>query len=89
MAAILSDKAQTVLAYVQQNASATLTASVIAEGTGLDKKSVNGTLTGLSRDSKNHPPLIGREVVEGVDEKVIVLTPDGANFDVTAEKAAE
>ena len=87
MAAILSDKAQMVLKYMQDNQNADLTAASIAEALGLEKKSVNGTLTGLGRDSKSHAPLIERVQVEGIDDKVVRLTVAGASFDVTAEKA--
>lgn len=86
MAAILSEKAQLVLKYMQDNQSADLTAASIAEALGLEKKSVNGTLTGLGRDSKSHAPLIERVKIDGIDDKVIRLTSAGAAFDVTAEK---
>lgn len=85
MAKILSEKGQAVLAYVQEHAGDAPTAASIAEALGMEKKSVNGTLTALSRDLKNHPPLVKREEVEGQKDKIIVLTDEGKNFDVEAE----
>lgn len=89
MAKILSEKSAAVLAYVQENAASQPTAATIAEALGMEKKSVNGTLTALSRDLKNHPPLIQRVEVEGQKDKVITLTNAGATFDVNAEVPAE
>lgn len=85
MAKILSEKAQVVLAYVQAHETEKPTAAVIAEALGLEKKSVNGTLTALSRDLKNHVPLIQRVEVEGEKDKIIVLTEAGRDFDVDAD----
>ena len=87
MAKILSDKAATVLAYLQNNAVSDVTTTDIAEALGMEKRSVVGTLTGLQKETKTHPSLINRVEKEGVDEKVITLTADGAKFDPAAEKA--
>lgn len=87
MAKILSEKSAAVLAYVQAHEGDAPTAASIAEALGMEKKSVNGTLTALSRDLKNHPPLIKRVEVEDQKDKVITLTPEGKAFDVDAEVA--
>lgn len=89
MAKILSENAQAVLAYVQAHEADQPTAATIAEALGMEKKSVNGTLTGLSRDLKSHVPLIQRVEVEGQKDKVIVLTDAGKDFDVNAEAPTE
>lgn len=89
MAKILSEKGAAVLAYVQEHASDAPTAASIAEALGMEKKSVNGTLTALSRDLKNHPPLVQRVEVEGQKDKVITLTDAGKTFDVNAEVPSE
>ncbi len=86
MAAILSEKAQVILKYLQNNQDMDVTAASIAEALGLEKKSVNGTLTGLGRNSKSHAPLVERVKIDGIDDKVIRLTAEGAAFDVLAEK---
>lgn len=85
MAKILSEKGAAVLAYVQEHATEQPTAATIAEALGMEKKSVNGTLTALSRDLKNHVPLIQRVEIEGQKDKVITLTDAGKSFDVNAE----
>lgn len=87
MAKILSDKAATVLAYLQANQGTDITTDAIAEALDMEKRSVVGTLTGLQKETKTHPGLIKREEKEGVDGKVIVLTAEGAKFDPAAEKA--
>ena len=89
MAKILSEKGQAVLSYVQAHESEQPTAATIAEALGMEKKSVNGTLTALSRDLKNHVPLIKRVEVEGQKDKIITLTDAGKKFDVDAEVPAE
>lgn len=87
MAKILSDKAATVLAYLQANKGTDVTTDAIAEALDMEKRSVVGTLTGLQKATKSHPSLIKRVDKEGVDGKVISLTSDGAKFDPAAEKA--
>lgn len=83
MAAMFSENAQTVLRYLQANASAQLTADDIAEGTGLSSKSVNGIATGLQKKG-----LTERVEVEGIEKKVIRLTAAGEQVDPAAEKPA-
>lgn len=89
MAKVLSEKAQAVLSYVQAHEADQPTAATIAEALGLEKKSVNGTLTGLQKDSKNHPPLTTRTEVENIEGKVIGLTAAGRDFDVNADIPTE
>ncbi len=84
MAAMFSENAQTVLRYLQANVKAQLTADDIAEGTGLSARSVNGVATGLQKKG-----LTERVVVEGIEKKVIRLTPAGEQVDPAAEKSAE
>lgn len=86
MAKILSENAQTVLGYLQANQGAEVTAAIIAEATGLSKPSVNGTLTGLQKETKYHPSLLKRVEVEGSKDKVIELTADGITFDLDADR---
>lgn len=86
MAAMFSEKAQAVLSYLQAHQNEQNTAATIAEALGMEKKSVEGTLTGLQRVTTTHPQLIKREKVEGVDAKVVTLTPEGVNADPEAER---
>lgn len=82
MAAMFSEKAQAVLGFMQANQGVDLTATVIAEAAGIEKKSITGVLNGLQRKG-----LVYREEVEGQKEKLVRLTADGAAVDPQAEKA--
>lgn len=81
---VLSEKAQTVLAHLQANAGTDETFVDIAEATGLEGRSVNGTITGLAKRG-----LVERVEVEGFDKKVVRLTDDGRVFDPMAEVVDE
>lgn len=84
MAAMFSEKAQAVLKFMQANTGADLTAGMIAEATGIEKKSITGVLNGLVKKG-----YVVREEVEGSKDKLIRLTADGAGVDPMAEKDAE
>ena len=81
MANLLSEKAATVLEFMQANAKSDLTAPAIAEATGIEKKSITGVLNGLARKG-----FVVREVVEGQKDKLIRLTAEGAVQDPYAPK---
>lgn len=83
MAAMFSENAQIVLRFLQGNKDGQFTADNIAEGTGLSAKSVNGIATGLQKKG-----LTERVEVEGIEKKVIRLTPAGEQADPDAEKPA-
>lgn len=84
MAAMFSEKAQSVLKFMQANTGADLTAGMIAEATGIEKKSITGVLNGLVKKG-----YVVREEVEGSKDKLVRLTADGATVDPMAEKDAE
>ena len=79
---MFSEKAQAVLTFMQGNQGADLTAAMIADAAGIEKKSITGVLNGLQKKG-----FVVREVVEGQKDKLIRLTPEGAVVDPQAEKA--
>ena len=83
---LFSEKSQAVLIYLQDHQGEDLTAATISEALDMPKASVNGTLTGLQRATATHPSLLQRVEVEGVEGKVIRLTPEGIAADPYAEK---
>lgn len=86
MTAMFSEKAQAVLSYLQAHQGEQNTAVTIAEALGMEKKSVEGTLTGLQRETTTHPSLVKREKVDGVEAKVVTLTAEGVKADPEAER---
>lgn len=80
MAKILSENAQKVLTYLQANKGSDLTAKDIAAALDMEARSVNGTLTGLQRKG------LTVRVAQEEGDKLIGLTPAGAEFDPEAEK---
>ena len=74
-------KAQAVLAHLQATAGTDETFVEVAEATGLEARSVNGTVTGLAKRG-----LVERVEVENFDKKVIRLTDAGRTFDPMTEK---
>lgn len=84
MAAYLSENAQAVIRHLQANPGAQFTADDLAEALGLTSRQINGTATGLQKKG-----LTERVVVEGVEKKVIQLTPEGASIDPAMEKPEE
>lgn len=82
MSYVLSEKAQAILAHLQANVGTDETFVEVAEATGLEARSVNGTVTGLAKRG-----LVERVEVEGFDKKVIRLTDAGRTFDPMTEKA--
>jgi DNA-binding MarR family transcriptional regulator len=81
MSYVLSEKAQAILAHLQANVGTDETFVEVAEATGLEARSVNGTVTGLAKRG-----LVERVEVEGFDKKVIRLTDAGRTFDPMTEK---
>ena len=81
MSYVLSEKAQAILAHLQATAGTDETFVEIAEATGLEGRSVNGTITGLAKRG-----LVERVEVENFDKKVIRLTDAGRTFDPMTEK---
>lgn len=81
MSFVHSEKAQAVLSYLQANQGADLTAPDIAAATGIESKSITGVLNALQKKE-----LLFREVVEGIEKKVIRLTLAGAACDPREEK---
>lgn len=81
MAFVLSEKAQSVLAHLQATAGTDETFVEIAAATGLEARSVNGTITGLAKRG-----LVERVEVENFDKKVVRLTDAGRTFDPMTEK---
>lgn len=81
MSYVLSEKAQAVLAHLQANVGTDETFVEVAEATGLEARSVNGTVTGLAKRG-----LVERVEVENFDKKVIRLTDAGRTFDPMTEK---
>lgn len=78
---VLSEKAQAILAHLQANVGTDETFVEVAEATGLEARSVNGTVTGLAKRG-----LVERVEVENFDKKVIRLTDAGRVFDPMTEK---
>lgn len=81
-AKVLSEKAQAVLVFLQNDPSADFTAKNIAEGIGLEARSVTGVINGLVKKG-----FVERIVVEGEKDKLVKLTAAGATLDPEAELA--
>lgn len=81
MAKVFSDKAASVLRYLQSNIGADVSAKDIAAAIGIETKSINGVITGLQRKG-----YVLREEVEGFEDKLVRLTSNGASADPDAEK---
>lgn len=84
MAQMFSENAQAVLRYLQADPNGQYTADDLADALGLTSRQINGTATGLQKKG-----LTERVVVEGIEKKVIRLTPEGLGVDPAAEKPAE
>lgn len=78
----LSDKAQSVLVFLQNDPAANFTAKDIAAGIGLEARSVTGVINGLVKKG-----FVERIVVEGEKDKLVKLTSAGATVDPEAELA--
>lgn len=85
MAAIFSENAQKILAFLQAHGNVGFTAQEIAEATGLEVKKVNGSVTMALQKRK----LAYREEVDGKEHKIIRLTEEGKNVNPKAEKPEE
>ena len=86
MAKILSEKAQEVLTYLQNNQAVPVTKAALGEALGYEPRSINGVVNGLKRNSTSHVPLVETQAVEGTKDIIVVLTPEGAAFDPAADK---
>lgn len=84
MSYVLSEKAQAILAHLQANVGTDETFVEVAEATGLEARSVNGTVTGLAKRG-----LVERVEVENFDKKVIRLTEAGKVFDPMTEVSVD
>jgi predicted transcriptional regulator len=78
---VLSENAAAILTFLQ-GATGDFTAADLAEELNLDKKVVNGVVTGMARASKD---LVYRDT--NFDPKVIRLTEKGKTFDPATETA--
>ena len=83
MAQLFSENAQAVIRYLQADPNGQYTADDLAEALGLTARQINGTATGLQKKG-----ITERVVVEGIEKKVIRLTPDGLAVDPAMEKPA-
>ena len=84
MAQMFSENAQAVLRYLQADSNGQYTADDLADALGLTSRQINGTATGLQKKG-----LTERVVVEGIEKKVIRLTPEGLAVDPAAEKPVD
>lgn len=84
MSQLFSENAQSVLRYLQADPNGQYTADDLADALGLTSRQINGTATGLQKKG-----LTERVVVEGIEKKVIRLTPEGLSVDPAAEKPTE
>lgn len=78
---MFSEKAASVLRYMQANVGSDMTAKDIAAATGIETKAITGVINGLQKKG-----LTFREEVEGFDGKLIRLTEAGASANPDAEK---
>lgn len=96
MSNFLSENAQKVLNLLQANPGADLTAYDIAEATGIDRKAINGVITGIQKAKTtrgfNEGFVIREEQEEKTEDgkviKYIRLTETGAALDPAAELPA-
>jgi len=84
MAQLFSENAQAVIRYLQADPDGQYTADDLADALGLTSRQINGTATGLQKKG-----ITERVVVEGIEKKVIRLTPEGLAVDPAMEKPAE
>ena len=81
MAAKFSEKAQSILKFLQANVGCNLIAPDIAQHTGMTVASANGVITGLQRGG-----YVQRIELEGYEKKVIRLTEEGKTVNPMEEK---
>lgn len=81
MAKYLSENAQAVITFLQNNPGGQFTADDLAAALGLTSRQINGTATGLQKKE-----LIERVQIDGIEKKVIQLTAQGASIDPTMDK---
>lgn len=84
MATYLSENAQALVRYLQSDPNGNHTADDLAEALGLTARQVNGTATGLQKKG-----ITERVVIDGIEKKVIRLTPEGLSIDPAMEKPEE
>ena len=88
----LKENSQKVLDYVRAHGDENITAADIAEGTGLNVRSVNGIVTSAFQRKglmARVPAEIELEDGSHKAVKFIVLTDEGRNFDPEAKEDAE
>ena len=89
---MLKPNSKLVYDYVKENGSSNITAADIAEGTGLEVRSVNGIVTSaFQRKGLMARNAAEIELEDGSHKavKFIVLTDEGRNFDPEAKEDAE
>ena len=84
MAQLFSENAQAVIRYLQADPNGQYTADDLADALGLTSRQINGTATGLQKKG-----ITERVVVEGIEKKVIRLTPEGLAVDPAMERPTE
>ena len=84
MAQLLSENAQALVRYLQSDPNGNYTADDLADALGLTARQINGTATGLQKKG-----IAERVVVDGIEKKVIKLTPEGLSMDPAVEKPAD
>ena len=89
---MLKENSKLVYNYVLENGDKNITAADIAEGTGLEVRSVNGIVTSAFQRKglmARVPAEIELEDGSHKAVKFIVLTDEGRNFDPEAKEDAE
>lgn len=77
----MSENGKKILKHLQENIGTDETAVMIAEKLGMPARTANGVIT----MSLQRPGLVERVDVEGVEKKVIRLTPAGKAFNPDEE----
>lgn len=77
----MSENGKKILKHLQENIGTDETAVMIAEKLGMPARTANGVIT----MSLQRPGLVERVEVEGVEKKVIRLTPAGKAFNPDEE----
>lgn len=89
---MMSEKTQSVLAYLKEIDGANVTAADIAEALGMEKKSVDGIVTsGLQRKGLAERIPAEIELADGTHKpvKFIKLTAAGKEFDPSVEEVKD
>ena len=84
MAQLISENAQEDIRYLQADPNGQYNADDLADALGLTSRQINGTAT-----KKKKKGITERVVVEGIEKKVIRLTPEGLAVDPAMERPTE